>query len=152
MATTYHAAIDEMFATADGVLIGYAATLLGYALDVRWPGVPVSSKPDKTRLWARVSAQIVTDAQVSLANANRISLFQATGLLNVQLFCPRNVGASIDNGRLIGEAIQNAFRTLSTSGEIWYTNQKVVELPEAGESYPITVSVRYTYKTLSQAA
>lgn len=152
MATTLRAAIDEMFATANNVFTGYAATLLGYAPDVRWPGVPLGTQPDKSRLWARVSTQIVTDEQASLANAQGIQLYAATGLLHIQLFCPRNVGASIDNGRLVAEALQNAFRLQSTSGEIWYSKQKAFELPEAEENYPINVSVQFYYKTISQAA
>lgn len=152
MTTTYHDAIDEMFASAKAVFDGTAAALLGYVPDVRWPGAPLATVPDYTKLWARVSLQIVTDEQASLANNNDKRFFWATGLLFIQLFCPRNVGGSIDKGRLIAEQIQNKFRHQSTSGEIWYRNAKVVELPETEDSYPINVIVQFKYKTISLAA
>lgn len=146
MATTYDAAIDEMFGVVKGVLAGQV--ILGYVPDTRWPGVPLGTKPDATRLWVRVSAKVITDNQATLANANGKTLYEATGMLYIQLFCPRNIGASIDNGRLVAKAIQSAFRT-SLSAEIWYTKAKIEELPESDESYPINVSVQFYYKTIS---
>jgi hypothetical protein len=148
MPTTYNAAIDEMFGNANSVFVGTAASLLGYTPDVRWPGAPKANPPDKTKLWARVSFQVVTDDIAALANANGVCLYQTIGICFVQLFCPRNVGQSIDNGRLIAIALQAAFRTpVSSSGELWYSKSKIFELPEAEESYPITVSTRVQFKT-----
>lgn len=149
MPTTYHAVIDEMFAQIKGVFDGFATTLLTYAPDVRWPGAAGPVKPIPDRLWVRVSMQIVTDSQASLSNVNDKRFFWTNGLVFVQLFCPRNMGASLDNGRLIAEALQNVLRKSSTSGEIWYRNAKIVELPETVDNYPITVSAQLMYKTIS---
>lgn len=149
MATTYSAAVDEVFGMVNGVLTGAAATLLGYTPDIRWPGVPKEAVPDKTKLWARVSLQIVTDTQTALANANGQRMFTANGLLFVQLFCPRNQPESIDNGRSIATDLQTVFRTNGISGEVWFTQAKFVELPETDESYPINFSTRLQYRTIS---
>lgn len=150
MTTTYHDAVDSIFGTAKTVFDGYATTLLGYAPDVRYPGVPNANKPDKSKLWARCSSQIVTDVQASLSNVNNISFFFADGLFYIQLFCPRNVGGSIDKGRLIAEALQKAYRASPLSGEMWYSKVKIVELAETEENYPINVSGEYQYKTTSR--
>lgn len=152
MATTYSAAVDAMFALALSVLTGFAAGELGYAPDVRFAGVPKSNPPDKTKLWARITSEVITDRQASLANANGVSIFEASGLLFVQIFCPRNVGGSLPIGRLIGAQLQNAFRNNGSSGEIWYTAAKLKELPEDSSSYPILFSTRFYYKTLTNAA
>lgn len=149
MATTATAAIDEMFETVKTVFDSVAAPLLGYDPDVRWPGVPVAAKPDRSKFWSRVSSQLVTDEQSALANASQLRLFEATGMLYVQLFCPRNIGGSIDSGRSIAIALQTALRKASPDNEVWYRKAKSVELPEDDASYPILVSVQYTYKTIS---
>lgn len=151
MPTTYTDAQDEMFGMANAVFATTAVSLLGYAPDVRWPGVPKAGVPDRTKLWARVSEQIVTEEQASLANANSIRLFDAIGMLYMQLFCPRNIAASVELGRAVGIALQVAFRHTSPSGQVWYRKAKMVELPEGLENYPILVSTEFQYRTSSPA-
>lgn len=148
MPTTYDAAIDAMFGIAKAIFDVNALAILGYVPDVRYPGAPLGTKPDRSRLWARVSSQIVTDGQASLTNALQQRMYEADGLLYIQLFCPRNVGASIDKGRLIAKALQTSLRKDGLNGEIWFRKAKILELPESEESYPITVSAEFTYKTL----
>jgi hypothetical protein len=151
MATTYQAAKDEMFAAVYNMLISsLVTTLLGYTPDIRFSGVAEPNEPDRTKYWVRISLQVVTDQQISLMNAYQNALFQADGLLYIQIFCPRNKAASIDNGLIIALAVQNVFRNQSADGQVWYTKQRVQELPEDDLSYPILVSTRFTYKTESQ--
>lgn len=146
---TYAQALDSMFASVKATLDASGMSLVGYKPDTRWPGVPIASPPDKTKLWARVSVQIATDGQAALANFQGITLYEAMGLLYVQLFCPRNLAASLPNGRLVAIALQATFRSLGATGDIWYRNAKFVELPETDDNYPVTFSTVFEYNTLS---
>lgn len=146
----YLDATDEMYGVIKSVLLDDTRwpLLLGYTMDVRWPGDALGTKPDMTRLWARVSKQVVKDSQSALANANGQRVFETIGLLYVQLFCPRNQPATLQNGSNIAVAMQAAFREQSPSGEIWFLNQAIREMPETPENYPITVVTEFRYKVL----
>jgi hypothetical protein len=148
MSLLYSDALDELFGMVEAVFVDPTIMALVGTLDVRWQGVGTSAVPDRSKMWARVSTQTVTDNQVSLAaNANK-NLYEATGLLYVQLFCPRNLAASMENGRAVALAMRDAFRKQSPSGQIWFRNQKILELAETVDFYPINVVVQYSYKTI----
>lgn len=137
----YQAAIDELFGIA-------AVPLAAANIDVKWPGAPQSAKPAREKTWARVSAQIVTDDQSSLANSAGKKRYHATGLLYVQLFCSRIEANGLDNGRTIAKAVQAAFRVDAPSGVMWFRDQKIRELPITEESYPINVVVTFEYESI----
>ncbi len=144
----YIDATDEMFGVINGVLTDTRwHALLGYNIDTRWPGDAVPAKPSMVEMWARVSKQVVTDSQACLANANGERKFKTNGLLFVQLFCPRNQPATLENGRQVAIALQKEFRKQSPSGEISFRNQMIREI-ETDENYPINVSTEFEYFTL----
>lgn len=145
----YVDATDEMFGIIYGVLSDAQwNTKFGYTIDVRWPGIAKENKPDPSKLWARVSKQVVKEQQSSLANVQGERNFTTIGLLFTQLFCPRNQPATLDNGRMVAVALEQALRQSSPSGEIWFLNQAIRELPETDENYPITVVTEYNYQTM----
>jgi len=148
MPIQYTAAIDELLGMIKTAWDAGALSIAGYEPEIRWPGNPIGTKPDMTKYWGRPSTQIVLDGQSSLANDQGLRRYQAQGLLYFQLFCPRNVADSLENGRLLAEVIRTAFREGSPSGDLWFRNQKIVELPETDESYPINVVVEFLYDTL----
>ena len=149
MSTDYITARDEMFGIAETVFDDSAtSTLIGYKPDVRWPADPKPSVPDVTKVWARVSHQVVTDGQAALANAQGQKLYEAKGLLFIQFFSPRNVGGMYDKVLQLALVMQEAYRDPSPTGEIWFRNAKVVQLPEEATSYPINFSTEFSYKTL----
>lgn len=153
MPTTFQSAIDELFTIVKAIFDDSTWTAaFGYQPVLYYPGDPQAQKPDMTRLWARVSCKIVTDEQYSLANTNGEQLYEAVGLLFVQLFCPRNQPGSIDNGRRLGVALQRAFYPQSPSGEIWFRRAAVRELDETPDNYPINVVVEYRYRTTKSGA
>lgn len=142
--TTYSGAIDELFGIVNSIwpqLTGIA----GYAPEIRWAGEVRPGKPDASKFWARVSASIVTDKLSTLSNVVGSKLFHATGLLYVQLFCPRNEVNPTVKGRSMAEIIRAQFRAASPSGNIWFRDQKIVELPSTEENYPINVVVTFEY-------
>lgn len=138
MPITYSNAIDEMFGIVNSAVPDITA-LLTYAADIRWPGTPKRSLPDSSKVWMRVSFQTVDDKQKSLANAKGSRLYRATGLLYIQIFCPRNLANSSVVGRKLGELIRDKFRHASPSGAIEFQNQQVRELPATEQNYPFNV-------------
>jgi hypothetical protein len=148
MSTTFLAARDELFGMVKTVLDTAASGPIGYALDVRYIGLAQAAKPDMKKLWARVSHQVVTDGQAALADVNSQKLFEAHGLLYVQLFCPRNIGGMYDKTMQLALNLQTAFRAQSPSGEVWFRDQIVRPLTETDENYPIQFSSAFNYQTL----
>jgi len=147
MSMTYIEAVDELFGMLLDVVHTESAAIIGYEPEIRWPGEAAGIKPPKERYWSRASEQIVTDGQVSLANAQGIKVYEATGLCYLQIFCPRNLDGSLDKGRLFAQAVRNKFRRGSPSGEIWFRNQRIVKQPETAEAYPLNVVIEFSFKT-----
>jgi hypothetical protein len=147
MPTTYSDANDNIN------LIAYtiwqqANPIFGYIPELRFQGVELPTKPAADKVWGRVSQQIIEDKQSSLANKNGQRLYHAKGLLFIQIFVPRtNPDSSL--GRRFAQLVREAFRTESQDGQIWFTNQRILELPPTSENYPITVSVHFEYDNIN---
>lgn len=148
MSINYADAIDEMFGTVKAVNDALSTGILGYVPELRYQSVALGTKPAMDKVWLRASQMNVTEDQVSLSDVNETRMFETIGLLNVQVFCPRDVASSIENGRALAGVLRDAFRQQSKSGEIWYRKQKMVELPETADNYPINVIVEFRYKTI----
>jgi hypothetical protein len=148
MPITYNNARDEMFGIIKAAWSG-STDVVGYEPDIRWQGAPQGSAPDMDKYWARVSIQIVTDKQETLASDSLGKrLYKATGLIYFQLFCPRNVANPTINGITLAELIRGAFRKASPSGSIFFYNQAIRELPPTDENYPINVVATFEYDTI----
>lgn len=149
MSVTQQDSLDLMYGIAKGAIDANAPGILHYAPDVRYVGQPKAERPDQEKLWIRISSSVVTDDLSAIPNATGQKLYQASGLLSVELYCPRNVAGSVSTfGLPLGEAIRSAYRSSGSSGEISFTNQKIVQMTETDESYLILVSVRFTYQTV----
>jgi hypothetical protein len=149
MSLTYSQATDELFGMVKAVFDN-SNSLIGYIPDLRWPGIPRGDKPDDTKYWARPSAQWVTDQQSALANDNGTKIYEAVGLLYVQLFAPLGQANSPEKLRALGEMLQAKFRSQSDSSEIWFRNQRIIELPEDSKNYKANFVTQFTYKTLQE--
>lgn len=142
MATTYSDAIDEVFKRVKGTVITFDDPT-----EIRYAGNEKAAKPAKELFWMRVTTQVLIDQQASLSNYQESRFYETVAMLYMQLFCPRNVENSVPKGRIMAEQLQTVFRRASTSGELWYRNAKIVELPETAEAYPINITVEFRYKT-----
>lgn len=147
MAITQQDVIDELFGSVKQVFDA-STSFIGYIPELVWPGNPIGNKPDNSKYWGRASQQHVTDQQSALANADGLKLYEATGLLYVQVFCPRNQAESPELGRKLALALQTRFREQSDSAEVWFRNARVLELAETAKNYPINFVVTFTYKTI----
>lgn len=151
MPITQQDAIDEIFGSVKQVFDA-STSFIGYIPELRWPGNPVGNKPDDSKIWGRASQQIVTDDQASLSSANGKTLYEAVGLLYVQIFTPRNKPESPALGLQLALKLRDKFQAQSNSAEVWFRKAIARELPEVAKNYRINFVVEFRYKTLKTAA
>ncbi len=130
--TNYEEATDEILAVFNTVMKLNSATLIGYMLDIRWPGIIEPSKPDGSKFWARASIQTVASPQSSLSTCVEEPYqrrYTTNGLLFIQFFCPLSLATSMTQGRKLAIVSQNAYRGKKTAGGVWFKNVRINELP-----------------------
>lgn len=138
MTATYEKAVDEMFSLFLAAWTANTAAVVGYVPEIRWQGVKPPEgqpeKPDGDKYWVRVSQQTVIEEQTSLSacvvdNENGGTLpasrFTASGLLFVQLFCPKSDARSMEFGRKLAMIARNAFRGKKTESGVWFLNVRI---------------------------
>jgi hypothetical protein len=146
--TTYDAVVDEMFGIINDAWKADSTAVAGYIPEIRWKGAPKADPAPMDKYWARVSSQLVTDAQSSLSSFNGTKRYRATGLLYFQLFCPRTLPDRESVGRKLAMLIHSAFRKPSISGAIEFRNNVIRELPESEDYYPINVVVNFEFDSV----
>lgn len=147
--TTYSDAVDEMFGMINSIWNANSSIIAGYVPEIHWPGKPEPTSVPMDQVWARVSVQLVSDKQSSLANSNGVRRYHAIGLLYFQIFCPRTAASTLDIGRALANLIRLAFLKESPSGSIWFIDAVIRELPSTTENYPINIVVTFQYDSLS---
>lgn len=142
---TYEEAIDEIFGIFKTAWDAESAAAVTYVPEVRWPGVEEPNKPDNSSFWVRVSQQTVLENQASLKNGENGQRYTTSGLVFIQLFCPKSDSESMTKGRRLAIIARDAFRGNSTSGNVWFRNAKINELPAEEYFYRFNVIVEYEY-------
>lgn len=142
---TYEEAIDEIFGIFNAAWFGDSAAVVGYVPEVRWPGVEEPEKPELSKFWARVSQQTVIEGQSSLRNGDGGQRYTTDGLVFVQIFCPKSDSLGMTNGRKLAIIARNAFRGNATSGQVWFRNARINELPPEENWYRFNVVAEYEY-------
>jgi len=142
---TYEEAIDEIFGIFNAAWLDNSAAVVGYVPEVRWPGVEEPEKPDLSKFWARVSQQTVIEGQSSLRNGDAGQRYTTDGLVFVQIFCPKSDSLGMTNGRKLAIIARNSFRGNATSGQVWFRNARINELPPEENWYRFNVVAEYEY-------
>lgn len=145
MTTNYTDAIDSMFSLFKTEWDVFSLSLLGYAPDIRWPGVEEPEKPDCGKYFSRISQQTVNESQSTLADDSSIQRYTCDGLLFVQIFAPRSDSQSMENMRALAMSTKNVFRKHTDSGNIWFRNSRIEELPPEENFYNFNVVAEYQY-------
>lgn len=143
--TTYEEAIDSIFGAFRTVWNAGATAVCGYVPEVRYPGIELSTTPDRSKFWTRISQQTADEEQSSFRNATFGQTFENTGIVFVQVFCPASLAGSISKGRKLAELARNAYRGKSTQGGVWYRNAKITEMPAEQDWFVFRVSAEYIY-------
>jgi hypothetical protein len=138
----YVAAEDEIFGVAN---VAWLAAAPG--LTIVFPGV-LKVEPPIDQIYAECSFVVVKESQASLAKVNGLSIYEATGLLAVQVYAPKADPSSMRTAKLIASAVRDAFRKPSPSGEIWFRDQKVSPVNGNTTKNQVNVVVTCTYRML----
>ena len=146
MTTTYSGATDEICGQFwQAWNAAEVSSLVGYVPDVRWPYVEEPETPDSSKYWARVSIQTVFEEQTALAGNDTKRRYTASGLVFVQLFCPKSVSDSGEVGRKLAEISRNAFRCKSSPNNVWFRNARINELSPENLFHRFNVVAEFEY-------
>jgi hypothetical protein len=143
----YVSAIDAMFSIAQAAIARVSDNIVHIA-ETRWPGVAEKNPPNENVYWIRVSEQVVLSGQASLSSSvgkAGSKRYETTGLLFIQIFCPKSDPTAVPNGRLIQTALVNAFRAPSGDSNLWFRNQMPKPMSFNPTSYQFNVAVTYQY-------
>ncbi len=119
MTTNYSDAKDAIYGRVKAAIDGPVTALLGYKPEIRWPYVAEPAKPNNSKIWFRVSSQIVEEQQITLSTCEGApgqKKYETVGVLIVEMYMPK---AERDSGVKGGKAaamIRDAFRN-APSGE-----------------------------------
>lgn len=145
----YTQAIDEMFALFFEQWKANAPTVIGEVPEIRWPGVDEDKLPNMSKFWARISQQTVMEEQTSIAGNDGKTRYTASGLIFVQLFCPKSDSRAMDRGRKLAIVARNAFRGKTTSGKVWFRRARIQELTPEDNAYRFNVVAEYEYDEIN---
>jgi len=107
-------------------------TLAGFA-KIRWQGLQKRSIPDGSKFWCRISKQTVFEEQATLSTCEGApgqKKYTASGLVFVQLFCPKSESNAFGLGEQLAKIARDAFRGKSTENNIWFRNVRINEIPD----------------------
>lgn len=146
MTTTFSGATDEICgAFWQTWNAAETSSLVGYVPDVRWPLVEESAEPDSSKYWARLSIQTVFEEQTALAGNDGKRRYTASGLVFVQIFCPKSISNSGEVGRKLAEIARNAYRGKTTPNKVWFRNVRINELSPENLFYRFNVVAEFEY-------
>lgn len=146
----YLGATDEMFAVINTANNNGASAIFGYTPVIVWPDLtPDFTQQDKA--WMRAGITTVTDAQSALSTCEGApgqKLYESHGLVWMQLFLPRSVATSSDDGRRLAVVLRNAFRGVKTPGGVWFRNSRIVEVAPENNFFRKNVVSEYVYSEI----
>jgi hypothetical protein len=144
-------AVDAIYGIALQAIKGASVQAIAPITTVKFYG-DEATVPDDSTYWCACSYQTVVEAQASLAgNVGFIGSkqYQSTGLLFVQVFCPKSDVKAVDNGLLIGSIIRDAFRKPVQDGSIWFRNHQLRQPVFNSKNYQYNVVITYEYQSIA---
>ena len=117
---------------------------------LEWQGRTSEEKPDG--FWARVTQQIVSQAQRSLADENTFGAnqkrYETHGVVTVQVFGPSRSKNAFRKGDALASLLRDAFRTAGQTGNVWYSNARKRYLTMDGAELRWNVVAEFSYDTI----
>lgn len=125
-----------------------SAAIAGYVPEIRWQGVQYRDLPDGSKFWVRLSKQTVFEEQATLSTCEGVPgkrKYTASGLVFVQIFCPKSNTQAFELGQKLAKLARNAFRGKSTPGKVWFRNTRINELTpeELYERFNVVTEFEY---------
>lgn len=125
--------------------------IVGSVPEIRWQGVQERDIPEPSKFWCRVSRQTVTEEQATLSTCEGRpgqKKYTASGLVFVQIFCPKSNQQAFELGQKLAKVARNAFRGKSTPGGIWFRNVRINELSPEELYERLNVVAEFEYDEL----
>jgi hypothetical protein len=149
MITDYTAAIDEIsgFFYQDWNSVKTSA-IVGYVPEIRWQNIELPSVPDASKFWCRFSTQSVFEEQTTLSNCAGEpgkKRFTLSGLVFIQLFCPKSNARANELGQKLAEVAKKTFRGKATENKIWFRNVRINDLEPENLYYRFNVVAEFEY-------
>ena len=149
----YVDATDEIY---DLFLKGFekpAENLLGYVPEIYWRNKERADKPASDKFWCRVTVytELEEQANISVANAGAYAKrWTTSGIVMIQLFCPRAVKNSDKLGQQLSNIIKLCYRGKTTDGGIWFRNARINDGLEPEELfYRFNIVADFEYDELT---
>jgi hypothetical protein len=144
----YEQAVDEIFARFNSEWLENAESVLTYIPEIIWNGINRNEKLLTNLFWVKVWQETVTENQATFTNQNSKKRFEVSGLVFVQILCPRQITNSVELGRRLAMIAKDAFRGHSTSGKVWFRNAQVKEIAPDEKFHRFNVIAEYNYDEL----
>ena len=149
MTVAYDEGLDEIFALFSAAWLANTPAIVGYMPDVRWPNIEEPAKPPSDKFWARVSNKTVLEEQCSMSACVEqpgLRRYEISGLVFVQIFCPKQLATASELGKKLAIIARNAFRGKQTEpGRVWFRNTTINELPPEALFYRYNVVSEYEF-------
>lgn len=129
MTTNYTDARDKIYGRVKAAIDGPVAALFGYKAETRWPFTAEPNKPDASKIWFRVSSQIVEEGQSTLSTCEGApgqKRYETVGVLIIEMYMPKAVRDSGVKGTKAAAIIRDAFRNAPSGEEgIFYYRARI---------------------------
>jgi hypothetical protein len=149
LSATYKQARDEMLALFNAAWSVETLTVLDEIPEIRWQGKEKKELPSREDFWCRISTQSVYESQITLSeNVTELGSrrYESSGLVFVQIFCPKVKKDSYEKGILLAEIAKNAFRGKKTSpGNVWFRNVRINNVEPEELWYRFNVIAEFEY-------
>ena len=151
MTIEFDQARDEIFTLFNTAWQAETGAVAGYVPEIRWQGVEYRDTPDGSKFWARVTKDTVLEEQTTLSTCEGKpgqKRYTASGLVFVQIFCPKSNTQAFAIGQKLAKIARNAFRGKTTPGKIWFRNVRINELDPEELYYRFNVVTEFEYDEL----
>lgn len=149
MTATYLTAQDAIFGQFNTDWAAGATAIVGYIPRVFFQGVTREDKPEPNKHFVRVSVQTVSDRQVTFRGADGLRRYRTDGLVIVQLFAPVSEAGGWRKCQRLAVLARDVYRGRTASGNIWFRNVRLNELPPENAWDRINVIAEYQFDELA---
>jgi hypothetical protein len=128
--------------------VGSAASVVGYAPEIRYQGVEKAELPGADKFWLRAKTTNVTTRQrghqVDEPGVSKV-VYDTFGFITLELSAPMKSPSSYAKGELLSELGQCMFMASDTPGGVWFRNPRIIILDNDGTWYRWDVIADYQF-------
>jgi hypothetical protein len=111
----------------------------------------VDGEPPASGVWSRVVVQHTNGGQAALAGGLGLQMWDRSGVVGVQVFSDAGRGMTGPSGHGVlwaASVMRDALEGAATTGNVWFTNVKLVEVGRDGNWQQVNVTASFEYQQL----